>query len=112
MMEIERFSIPDDFPNYPHLKNVTKYFEADDKYQVLYDEINGFKHLRIRRFDDKPICNFMDMQEIKNHLLGKDIVAIQIFPKQDDFVDGSNTYHLWTLGDVTLPNLKDLYTYG
>ncbi len=111
-MKFERFSVPKDFKDDPRLKGVTRYFEVDGKYQVLYDEIGGFKHLRVRRLDDKPICNFMDLQEIKDNLFGEDIIAIQVFPKKEDFLDGSNTYHLWTLKDVDIPNLKTLYTYN
>lgn len=110
-MKIRRCSVPEDFKDDPRLKGVTKYFEVGEKYQVLYDEINGFKHLRIRRFDDQPICDFMDLQEIKNNFFGEWEAAIQVFPKQEDFVDGSNTYHLWIVKDVNLPNLKNLYEY-
>ncbi len=110
-MKIRRFSVPKDFKNDPRLKGVTKYWEVGGKYQVLYDEINVFKHLRVRRFDDKPVFNFMDLQEIKNHFFGEWETAIQIFPKEEDFVDGSNTYHLWTMEGVEFPNLKRLYEY-
>ena len=97
---------------HPHLASVTKYWQSKDKkYEVMFDEINGFKHLRIRRFDNKPIRNFMVIQEIKNDLLGKDVIAVEIFPKQSDFIDGSNTYHLWTWDGISVPNLKELYQY-
>lgn len=110
-MGIERYAVPEDFKNHPHLKHVTKYWEVGEKYQVLYDGASGFKHLRVRRFDDKPICDFMDLQEIKNNFFGEWIVAVQVFPKQEDFVDGSNTYHLWVV-EGELPNLKTLYEYN
>ena len=86
---------------------------TDGKYDILYDEIGGFRHLRISRIDDQPIHNFMDMQEIKNDLWGPDIVAVEIYPRQCDFVNGSNTYHLWTWQDIydIIPNLKNLFAY-
>ena len=52
------------------------------------------------------------MQEIKNDLLGKDTIAIEVYPKECDFKDGSNTYHLWTWKDIKVPNLLGLYQYN
>jgi hypothetical protein len=83
----------------------------DGIYDILFDEIRGFKHLRICRIDRKPIHNFMDMQEIKNDLWGEDVIAIEVYPKQSDFKNGSNTYHLWTWSGIYVPNLAQLYEY-
>jgi hypothetical protein len=80
-------------------------------YEILYDEPKGFKHLRISRVDGEPIRSWKDIQEIKNDLLGEDVVAIEVFPKQCDFVNGSNTYHIWTWDGIEVPNLEELYTY-
>ena len=47
----------------------------------------------------------MYLQEIKNDLFGKDVIAIEVYPKQDQFWDGSNTYHIWTWKTLEVPNL-------
>lgn len=97
---------------YPQLRYVTKeWFTTCGVYHIMYDCRKGFKHLRISRIDGKPIHNYMDMLRIKNDLWGKNTVAIEVYPAQGNFVDGSNTYHLWTWKDIKTPNLMDLYEY-
>ena len=71
---------------HPHLSLVTKCWQTTI-YEILYDEPKGFKHLRISRVDGEPIRSWKDIQEIKNDLLGEDVVAIEVFPKQCDFVN-------------------------
>ncbi len=113
-MEYIRYS-PDTInkETHPHLRYVTKCWQTKDgKYDILFDEVKGFKHLRIRRIDDAPIHNYMDMQQIKNDLLGKDVIAIEVYPKSDDFKNGSNTYHLWSWEGMAVPNLSDMYEYN
>ncbi|MBF0554492.1 MAG: hypothetical protein HQK96_08070 [Nitrospirae bacterium] len=77
----------------------------------MYDEVNGFRHLRIGRIDDQMIHCFMDMQEIKNDLWGVDTVAVEVYPAKADLKDRSNTYHLWTWNGIRVPNLMELYMY-
>jgi len=98
---------------YPHLSGVTRWWITKDlKYDIKFDKINGFKHLRIKRIDNKPIRNYKDMQKIKNDLLGEGVTAIEVFPAVLDEIDNSNTYHLWASDKFrNLPNLKTLYYY-
>lgn len=87
---------------HPHLKQVTKSWHTfDGKYYILYDEPNGYKHLRIIRVDGQPIHNF-----------GEDIIAVEVYPKKADFKNGSNTYHLWTWDEIKVPNLIEIYQYN
>lgn len=98
---------------YPHLKYVKKGWKTKDgKYKIWYDNIRGFEHLRIRRTDDKPVHNWMHMFTIKNDLLGADMVAVEIFPKRSEFIDGSNTYHIWTWKGLRVPNMNKMYDYA
>jgi hypothetical protein len=96
-----------------HLRYVAKCWKtSDDVYYILYDEIKGYKHLRIGRFDDKRIHSFNDMQEIKNDLFGENVIAIEVYPRQQDYVNGTaNVYHIWTWDGISVPNLKELYNY-
>lgn len=97
--------------NHPHLDTVQKAYIVDDLYRVLIAYPGKYTHIRIRRLDDKPIHNFSDFQAIKNEFLGQEAEAIEIFPKMSNYVDNSNTYHLFSSEDMELPNLKELYTY-
>lgn len=97
---------------YPHLSQVTMCWQTKDgKYDILFDKVGDYKHLRISRIDGSPIHNFMDMQEIKNDLWGEWTVAVEVCPKQSDFKNGSNTYHLWSWESISVPNLSELYQY-
>ena len=107
-----------DKETHPHLHLVKKSYRTNcGKYYILEDEVvvNGdpWKHLRVSRTDNKPIHNYMDLLQIKHDLIGGDKVAIEVYPKKSEFVNGSNTYHLWSPVDDALivPNLIKLYKY-
>ena len=98
-----------------HLKGLKMMYSGivgKTKYIVLYSDIDKYIHIRIHRKDNRAICNYMDMQEIKDLLIGKNKVAVQVFPKSSDMVNNGNTYHLFSWKDIEAPNLKDLYTYA
>lgn len=98
--------------NRPHLKNVTKGAIVDDLYRVLVAQTGKYTHVRIRRLDDLPITSFSDMQQIKNYFIGENKVAIQVFPRMSDYIDNTNTYHLFSWSGIETPNLKDMYQYN
>jgi hypothetical protein len=114
IMQYERFCPSTlNMGTHPHLRFVTKCWQTTDgKYDILFDEVNGYKHLRVKRIDDQPIHNYMDLQEIKNDLLGEDVVAVEIYPKKSDFKNDSNTYHIWTWAKLEVPNLAEMYEYA
>ena len=109
-MKYKKIGLPN-IKTHPHLKDVIKSYNVDEVYIVYYSKIDKYIHLRIRRIDDKPVINYMDIQQIKDDLLGKNVEAIQVFPKRNDFIDNSNTYHIWTWKGIKIPNLKKLYEY-
>ena len=43
--------------------------------------------------------NWQDMQQIKNHVLGGNWAAVEVFPRQDLVVDKADLYHLWCTSD-------------
>ncbi len=53
--------------------------------------------LMVRRNDEGPIRSWSDMQRIKNEIVGKDRVAVEVYPPESDLVDQANMYHLWVL---------------
>ena len=97
---------------HPHLETVVKGAIVDDLYRVLVAQTGKYLHIRIRRLDDLPITSFSDMQEIKNHFIGPEQVAIQVFPRVSDYVNNTNTYHLFSWKGIETPNLKEMYHYN
>jgi len=54
-------------------------------------------HLWIGRHDKTMPRSWMELQRIKNELVGEDRVAVEVFPEQDQFVNEANMAHLWVL---------------
>lgn len=52
-------------------------------------------HLHIMRNDREPICDYADLMDIKNLLLGYDAEGVMLFPSTEREVDDANAYHLW-----------------
>lgn len=96
---------------HPHLSTVTEAYLVDDLYKVYIAQTGKYKHLRIRRIDDLPISVFSDMQNIKNKFFGAETEAIQVYPKVSNYINNTNTYHLFTWDEIETPNLKDMYRY-
>jgi len=65
---------------------------------------NGVIELLIERVDGEAIHNWQDFQKIKNEYLGKDSVAIEVYPKQSEVVDYANKYHLFYIPKFKAPN--------
>lgn len=97
--------------NHPHLKTVNRGYIVDDTYRVLIAQTGQYTHIRIRRLDNEPISSFRDFQAIKNQFLGEEAEAVQIYPKVSNYIDNTNTYHLFSWAGMEVPNLKELYQY-
>jgi len=113
-MELFECEIPKELiglPRFKCLKHMYSCVHNGIIYWISLSEIDKYTHIRIIREDKKPIHNYMDLQTIKNTLIGVNKTAIQIFPRVEDMVDFGNTYHLWSWDGMEAPNLKDLYNY-
>jgi hypothetical protein len=73
----------------------------NNRYSIQFYQKNTewglIDHLIIRRHDEKPVRSWIDLQRIKNELVGSDRTAVEVFPAEDDLVDQANLYHLWVL---------------
>lgn len=73
--------------------------------------------LVIKRWDKKPIHNWLDFQHIKNSIAGPERVAVEVYPPASELVDTANIYHLWIMYEnedlpwkLTTPDSKSQMT--
>jgi len=105
-----------DVETHPHLRYVSKIYDINGEYIVMEDEPPEYqgvqwRHLRIRRVDRQPIHDYGVLELIKNYMWAANTVAIEVYPRKDDEVDNTNTYHLWNAKNMKVPNLKEMYEY-
>jgi hypothetical protein len=115
-MKLERFHPTEtELEEYTMLRNANEHWRSvGGTYLVSVNHVAGFVHVRIAHRNLQPINEgWYFFQEIKNQVLGENVVAVQVYPREKDLVDGSNTYHLWTstLLGVAAPNLKQMERY-
>ena len=79
----------------------------NSRYQVIARGANTpsgpMVHLSIKRLDKKPIRDWRDLQRIKNELVGPEVEAVEVFPRESHLVDTSNQFHLWCFPEATFP---------
>jgi hypothetical protein len=56
---------------------------------------NKMTHLSIKRKDKRPCNSWSDFQAIKNELVGEEVDAVEVYPKESNLVNTANQYHLW-----------------
>lgn len=72
------------------------------------------ENTRIYAFGGLMISRFLILRISKlskNQFLGEEAEAIQVYPKVSNYIDNSNTYHLFSWEGMEVPNLKELYSY-
>ena len=83
---------------YPHAIGWLGQCDAvkNDVFCVLTRRIPGALHLAIASLSgNRP--SWPEAQRIKNELAGDDVMAVEIYPRECDVVDGADMYHLWAL---------------
>ena len=111
-MNLKKIDISELKNTQSHLNTVESGFIVNELYRVLIARTGKYTHIRIRRLDDKPIISFQDIQDIKNEFIGKKKAAIQVFPKETDYINNTNTYHIFFWENMDIPNLATLYVYN
>jgi hypothetical protein len=83
---------------------------VNSRYTVLWRnfdveqwQFTGGVHLSIRRNDREPVHDWRDLQRIKNELVGKEVEALELYPKDSRLVDAANQFHLWCFPGVNFP---------
>lgn len=86
-----QFNNNPDPETHPHLKDVLWHgITRDYKYDIKYAEV-------VYR---------------GTTFFGQYVHAVEIYPPAIDYVDYSNTRHLWTRDGLEFPNLKEMYEYN
>jgi len=89
----------------------------NEAYTVVVNEVDTghpyfgiVTHLACIRRDGQAVHSWLDLQHIKNTLIGEESTAIEVYPPQSRVVDELNMYHLWIVrGEGKFPlDLKDL----
>lgn len=82
---------------------------SDYNIQTLEDHIKGIGlvfHIKVRKQSGRGGITWDALQEIKNHVAGKDATAIEIYPPEDELVYDVEMRHLWVMPpDFPLPSL-------
>ena len=77
--------------------------------QTLPDYVPGWgntTHLKIRRRNGEDGITWDELMAAKNEGF-PDEIAIEIYPREEDLVNETNTRHLWIVpAGVVVPNLK------
>jgi len=82
-------------------------FFVNNIFSVQVFSVDGKKVAGIRRNDQGTMISWETKQRIKNEVLGKDVSAIEVFPKHEELIDQANMYWLW-IADCSAFDLKKL----
>jgi len=63
------------------------------------------EHLKVKRWDGGDAISWDVLQAIKDEMLGKHVVAIEVYPAEYDVVNEANIRHLWAIPQHLAPNL-------
>ena len=72
---------------------------------ILYDS----QHLKIFKKDFEYIClDFHTKQKIKNRIWGNDVVALEVYPRENEVLDSIQQIHLFNSTYLTVNSIKKL----
>lgn len=89
-------------------KGMTRAFKNNRYVVMIYDDTETTHgkaiQVLVQRHDDSSIPrHWAEMQNIKNELFGKEVTAIEYYPKESELIDDHNIYWLWIYPDGVLP---------
>jgi hypothetical protein len=91
------------------LKDITRRCYKNSRYTVLVRALlpcapfgAGF-HLSIKLNDRAVIHDWRDLQRIKNEIVGPEVEAVELYPKNSRVTDTANQYHLWCFPEYDFP---------
>mgnify|MGYP000188372478 CR=1 FL=1 len=73
---------------------LTDYYENDE--YIVWHETNR-NQITVLRKDGMVPESWYDLWNIKNQIWGEEVLAIEIYPKKSELIDGCNQRHLFRL---------------
>ena len=61
------------------------------------DRNEPIRHLRVWKWNEKDGISWDTLQQIKNEVVGEDVVMVEVYPAANDMVFLSNMRHLWEM---------------
>jgi len=86
----------------------TKYYKTDE--YIICEETDR-NQITIFRKDNMSVESWYDMWNIKNKIWGDEVLAVEIYPKRSELIDGCNQRHLFKLnieGKIDFGNASQL----
>ncbi len=96
----EREITDDQRRDYPVAENVYRTFLNNRFHVQIYRIETGWGEvlqLTVGRHGDLGQPSWSELQRIKNELIGRERVAVQVFPAESHLVDQADLLHLWVL---------------
>ncbi len=75
----------------------SEYTAAVAKIDTRHYYFGVVTYLMCSRRDGEPVHSWLDLQQIKNTLVGEELLAIEVYPPESHLLDTVNCYHLWAL---------------
>lgn len=78
-------------------------------YTVMINDNSDTTHGRairamVQKHNDMPFLNhWFEMQKIKNEIFGKEVTAVEYYPKESELENSHNIYWMWIFPEGVLP---------
>lgn len=89
-------------------KGMTRAFKNNRYIVMIYDNSKTTKgdaiSCLVQKHNNTPILNhWSEMQRIKNEIFGKEVTAVEYYPKESELQDIHNIYWMWIFKNDELP---------
>lgn len=89
---------------------MTRCFRNNQFTVMIHDKANTSAGPAIRamiqKHDDTPIKNhWATLQRLKNEIFGKEVIAIEYYPKETQLINDHNIYWLWIFPEYAIPTI-------
>jgi len=82
---------------------------SNNRYMIMVYDNSKTTHgnatsVLVQKINNTPILNhWSEMQRIKNEIFGKEVVAVEYYPKHSELQDVHNIYWFWIFPEGILP---------
>jgi hypothetical protein len=68
-----------------------------------FTPLGTLRHLKVRRHDGRSGIPWAMLQEIKDEMLGPEVMAVELYPPRNRVVNEANIRHLWEVPEDLIP---------